>query len=184
MLNAFYNPAEAVVEAKKIGSWGTTIGILALTGVLGLLAAVITMRSVAGLVVGAGFFLGFVIFAFLGGLFLKTGLSILGAKNPGYFEAVSTLVYSWAPIASAAFVSSIIALIPVIGFAIAGIVMALGGIAMAATQIRAIIELMHTDLLMSVVASWIIMSIGISIGYMVSIASFMTGMRVYGPGMF
>jgi hypothetical protein len=164
MFNAFYNPAEAVIDAKKFGDWTTTLGVLALTAVLIAVAPIIAMKSFIWYI-SLGAIAAIVVGVFIGGLLLKVVLSILGAKNPGYLETVSAIVYSAAPLASAMFVSSLLLLIPVVGIVLAGFLMVIGGLAMSATHIRAIKELCHTDLLMAVIAGWVVMSMGITLGY-------------------
>ena len=174
MFNAFYNPVEAVIDAKKFGDWAGTIGVLALTAVLLVLAPIIAMKTFMWFVaLGAIVFLAVAVF--LGALFLKIVLVILGAKKPGYFETVTAITYSLAPLATALLVGSILMLIPVLGIALAGLLVAVGGVAMGATHIRAIKELCQTDLLMAVVAGWVVMSMGMSLGYLIGLGySFMT----------
>lgn len=169
MFNAFYNPAEAVMDAKKFGDWAATIGVLALTAVMLVVAPILAMKTfVWYLAVGAIGFL--VVGVFFGGLLLKIVLSILGADNPGYFETVTAITYSIAPFATALFVGSLLYLIPIVGIVLAGVLVLIGGLAMSATHIRAIKELCETDLLMAVVAGWVVMSIGVSVGYLVGFA--------------
>lgn len=174
MLNAFYNPAEAVLDAKKFGGWGTTIGVLAIAAVLLALAEIIALKSFTWYV-SLAIIVGVAVVVFLGGLFIKIALSILGAKNPGCFEAVSALTYSLAPMSIALLAGSVLYLIPTVGIVLAGLLVLIGGVAMGATQIRAIQELAGTDLLMAVVVSWVVMSIGISFSYLMGfVLSFMT----------
>ncbi len=166
MLNAFYNPAEAVLDVKKMGDWTTTLSVMAISVILLALSPLLFMKSLVWqmplVVIGT-----MVVGIFLGGIFLKIVLSILGADKPHYFEIVTAITYSIAPLSLAVLAGSLIGLIPYLGMALAGLVVMAGGIAMISTQLRAIQELTETDLLTSVVASWFVMSLGAGISSMI-----------------
>lgn len=163
MINAFYNPADAILDAKKLGDWASTIVVMAVSGLLFAVALPVAVQSFVwkwALALLATFIVG----ALFGGLLLKIALSVLGAKNPGYFESVTSIVYASAPFSLAALVGSLLFLIPKAGIILAAIAALFGVIAMKATCIRAVRELTKADLLTSLVAIWIVASAGAAIG--------------------
>ncbi len=177
MINAFYNPGEAILDAKKLGGWLSTIIVMLISAVLFAVALPIVAKafiwkfSLAAIV-------AFAIGMFLGGLFLKISLSILGAKNPGYFESVTSFVYAAAPLSLAVFVSSLLYLIPKVGMIFAGLVVLIGGIAMFAAQIRAVKELAKTDLLTSIVALGVVSFSGVGIAAAFWSITFLSGIII------
>jgi len=173
MLNAFYNPIEAVEDARRFGDWSSTIIVMAVAAVLLAITPIIALKSFAweaSLIAFVAFFAG----VFLGGLFLMIALAILGAKKPGYFESVTSISYSTAPLSLALFAASVLLLIPTLGILLATLVAVTGGIVMAATHIRAIMELTKADLLTALVAPWIVASIGVAMSYLATAWSFIS----------
>ncbi len=173
MINAFYNPGEAILDAKKLGGWGSTVIVMLISAILYAAAMPIFAKAFvwkASLVLIAAFVVG----SLLGGLFLKIALTILGAKNPGYYETVTSLVYGTAPFSLAVFVSSLLYLIPWVGLILAMLIVLIGSIAMTAAHIRAVKELTKTDLLTSLVAMGIVSFSGMGIIAAVYSLSFMS----------
>ncbi len=164
MLNAFYNPADAVLDAKKLGDWASTVLVMVCSGILIALAPMLIFREIfwkMSLIALVSFIGG----AFLGGLFMKIVFSILGAKNPGYFEAVTSIVLGAAPFSAAIFIGSVLNLIPKVGLMLFALLAVIGGITMAAAHLRAVKELMSVDLLTAVMGTWIIAGVGVTMAY-------------------
>ena len=170
MLNVFLNPVEAIEEAKKYGEFVITLAVLAISAVL-IAAAPLIAAKMLLIWIMIGIFFGFIAGAFLGAFFLMVVLSILGAKKAGYFESLTAITYSFAPLSVALFAASILLLIPWIGLALAALAAVFGGIVMVSTHLRALIELTETDLLTAIVSAWIITAIGSVLGYITFAAS-------------
>ncbi len=170
MWNAFYNPVEAVEDAKRFGEWGTTIAVMAISAVILSLVPLIWIKSfiwylpLIGIVVVAGGM-------FLGALLMKIVLSILGVKNPGYFEMVTASTYSIAPLSVAFLAGTVFSLIPYVGIVLMAFFAVLGGITSTATYFRAVQDLAGTDLLTTLVAVWIVGSMGALLGYLSMVGS-------------
>jgi hypothetical protein len=180
MWNAFYNPAEAIEDAKKLGSWGYTLGALVIAAVLFALAPVIWLKS-AEWIVPVSVLVGAPVGVFIGALFLKIVLAVLGAKNPGYLECLTAIAYSLAPLSVAVLAAVVLSLIPYAGAILAALVAMIGGIASTAAYLRGIMELTETDLLTSIVSIWIVASIGTALSYitvMSTVMSTIAGMSV------
>lgn len=173
MLNAFYNPQDAVLDAKKLGDWVSTAAVMFISAVL--IAAVPMIFFKAFLWKLSLITFGSVIGGLLVcGLFLKIALSALGAKNPSYFDTATSAVLGAAPFSAAFFASSFILMIPKAGMYLAMLVMAAGTIAMISAQIRAMKELTKTDMLTALIAFWIVSSAWAVIGYMAFTFSLLT----------
>jgi len=180
MWNAFYNPKEAIEDAKSFGGWGYTIGVLALSSIILALAPVIWMKAFVWQIPLAAL-VGFPIVAFLGALFLKIILVILDAKNPEYIGCLTAISYSLAPLSITLLAAVLLNMIPYAGIFLASLIVMIGGIASAATYLRGIVELAETDLLTSVVASSVVASVGSALSYWVimsAIFSIMAAMTV------
>jgi hypothetical protein len=168
MLNAFYNPVEALHDAKAEKSIGTTLIVLVIAAVLTALAAWIAM-GVFSWYVELIIIVVAVVSALVSGLLLKVALSILGAKDPSYFAGLTAATYSLAPLSAALVVSAILAKIPVLGIVLVILLMMVAGVAMGATLIRGVMELAHADLLMALVSAWVVLGIGMMIGYVMTV---------------
>jgi hypothetical protein len=177
MINAFYNPGEAILDAKKLGGWGSTIVVMLISAVLFAVSLLIVSKSFIWKVSLASI-AAFAIGMFLGGLFLKISLSILGAKNPGYYESVTSLAYGAAPFSLAVFISSLLYMIPKVGLIFAGLVVFTGGIAMFAAKIRAVKELAKTDMITSIAALGVISCTGIGIAAALWSLTFISGIII------
>ena len=175
MWNAFYNPKEAIEDAKGVGSWGYTIAALALSSILLALTPVIWLKSFTW-IVPLAVLVGVPVGAFVGALLLKVALSVLDAKNPGYLECLTSIVYSVAPLSVTALAAVVLNLIPYAGFYLAMLVAMIGGIASTAAYLRGIVELTETDLLTSVVATSIVASIATALSYVVVMSTFVSMM--------
>ena len=178
MWNAFYNPAEAIEDAKSFGGWGYTLGALAVSAILFALTPVIWLKS-AEWIVPVSVLIGAPIGIFIGAFFLKIALSLLGARNPGYLQCLTSIAYCVAPLSVALLAAAVLGMIPYVGAILAGFVAMVGGVSSVAAYLRGIIELTETDLLTSIVAVWIVASIGTALSYITVMSSFfsvMTGM--------
>ena len=175
MLNVFINPVDAIDDAKRFGEWAITIAVMAISAVL-IAAAPLIAAKMLMLKVMLGVFAGIIAGTFLGALLMKIVLSILGAKNPGYFESLTAIAYSFAPLSAAIFASSLLLLIPLAGLPLAALAAIFGGIVMVSTHIRALIELTEADMLTALVSSGIIAIIGSAFGYITFAASIMAGL--------
>ncbi len=165
MLNAFYNPGEAIEDAKSMGEWIVTIGVLVVSAVI-LAATPLIALKVLSWKIPLGVIGTVIVGVFLGALLLKMALSILGAKDPAYFGTVTALTYSMAPLSLGMLAASLLAMIPKVGVVLAALAAAVGGIAMAATQLRGIVELADTDIVTALVASLTVTMMGAMFSYM------------------
>lgn len=173
MWNAFYNPAEAIEDAKKLGSWGYTLGALAIAAILFALTPIIWLKS-AEWIVPVSVLIGAPVGVFIGAFFLKIVLSVLGARNPGYLECLTAVAYCLAPLSVALLAAAVLSMIPYAGAILAGLIAMIGGIVSTAAYLRGIMELTETDLLTSVVAIWIVASIGTALSYITVMSSFVS----------
>ena len=165
MLNAFYNPGEAIEDAKSMGEWIVTIGVLVVSAVI-LAATPLIALKVLSWKIPLGVIGTVIVGVFLGALLLKMALSILGAKDPAYFGTVTALTYSMAPLSLGMLAASLLVMIPKVGVVLAALAAAVGGIAMAATQLRGIVELADTDIVTALVASLTVTMMGAMFSYM------------------
>jgi len=153
MLNVFFNPADAIEDAKKYGEWVITIAALAISAVLIAVIPMIVMKSfiwkISLMTLG-----GLIVVPFVGALFLKVALGILGAKNPGYQDCMNSIVYAMAPLSVVVLASSLLMMVPYAGTYLAVAVGGFGIMVALATNLKAIVELAETELLTAIAAMW------------------------------
>jgi hypothetical protein len=159
MLNVFYNPVEAIEDAKGMASWKITLAVVAISAVLFGISGLIAARMLSILVL-LGIIAVFAVSLFVGAFFVMLALWILGAENAGYLETLTALAYSFAPLSAAAVAGLVLGFIPYAGTALSLAVLMAGSVMMVAIQLRALKELTETDLLTVLVASWFVMTIG------------------------
>ncbi len=159
MINAFYNPVEALHDAKADESIGTTFIVLLIAAVALILAQIIA-TGVFSIYAVLGIIVTVVVSALVGALLLKIAMAILGAKEATYFAALTAITYSIAPLTAALLISAVLILIPVIGMILAALLIMVASVAMGATLIRGVMELGHADLLLALVCTWVVMGLG------------------------
>lgn len=191
MINVFYNPVDALLDAKHERSMGKTIGVLAITQVIIVLASLIlTAGMPMGYTLLSTVAIGVVSFVLylLMGLLLKVVLSIIGAKHAGYFEALTALVYAFAPISAAVLVLAILFKVglvihPFVGMLLGAVALVFVLMAVVASwviKIKALMELAGADMLMAVVSVLAMLPVYLA----VSVISFVASMSFGGMRFF
>lgn len=155
MINAFYNPEDAILDAKRLGNIASTICVMLISAVLFAAVPMIAMKSLAWKLPVA--VLCATIFTeMFSACMLMLAVRTLGAKNPACFDSLTSAVYGSAPFALAAIASSALYIIPYAGKPLAIAVLMIGGVACASAHTRAVKELTSTDNLNAIAALGIV----------------------------
>lgn len=160
MFRVFTHPGEAIRIAKKIGSTGTSIGVLALAAlVFAIISAIGTTKIMSlfpgaipyttGVSTGIAAVVTFVII-FIGGLFfswiLQLVMKVLDTKST-YFAGVTTIAYPLLLLSIANLIAIGAGYIPYVGGIVAFLVSLIFACMAFALTYRAIKELFGTDII-------------------------------------
>ncbi|MFH0949352.1 MAG: YIP1 family protein [Candidatus Aenigmatarchaeota archaeon] len=155
-LDVFRHPVNALAAAKKSRNMNSTIKtLLCVSALFGIAAALITYKifpipPVAAMA-GIGIFVFSLVCMLFSGLVIQIISNTLGGKGE-YYEGLTAITYSHAPISLGVLITSIFLFVPIIGIAIGIIAISLSlayGISML---YRGIKELFKTDMIVSFVA--------------------------------
>ncbi len=177
MFRMFTHPGDAIKIAKKVGSTGTSIGVLALSALIFAIVSVIgttkfmalfpgTIPYTAGVSTGAAAVITFLMI-FIGGLFfgwiLHLVMNVLGTKS-SYFAGITTIAYPLMLLSVANLVAVGAGYIPYIGGIIAFLIVLIFGCMAFALTYRAIKELFKTDMITAFVGLVIVWGAVIAAG--------------------
>ncbi len=185
MLNLLYDPVDAIKDAKHEMSLGKTFLVLAVMAVIVGLISKISGGQMVSWVTALLMVVAFIVAYMLIAVMMMVSMWVMGAKNPGYFEALTTIVYPYVPLMSLWFVGlllvwlmsqihwivALIVMVVWVFFLLLTYIMAIGA------KLRAIMELAGTDLLTAIVINLLVilptMVIGFALGAMSSMSRYL-----------
>ena len=176
-----------IKDAKHEMSLGKTFLVLAVMAVIVGLISKISGGQMVSWVTALLMVVAFIVAYMLIAVMMMVSMWVMGAKNAGYFEALTVIVYPYVPLMSLWFVGlllvwlmsqihwivALIVMVVWVFFLLLAYIMAIGA------KLRAIMELAGTDLLTAIVINMLVILPTIVIGFAVGMMSSMSRYLMY-----